>query len=105
MFNASMTFDLGEDVNALRDMVHRWAQDRVKPMAQDIDQKNEFPPELWTEMGELGLLGITVPEDFGGAGMSFHSLQAGNSGRCFCNGHHTFTGRALPCHDFHIFVD
>ena len=71
MFNASMQFDLGDEVNALRDMVHRWAQDRVKPMAQEIDQKNEFPPELWTEMGELGLLGITVPEEFGGAGMSY----------------------------------
>ncbi|WP_297341363.1 isovaleryl-CoA dehydrogenase [Pseudophaeobacter sp.] len=71
MFNASMQFDLGDEVNALRDMVHRWAQDRVKPMAQDIDQKNEFPPELWTEMGELGMLGITVPEEFGGAGMSY----------------------------------
>ena len=71
MFNASMQFDLGDEVNALRDMVHRWAQDRVKPMAQEIDQKNEFPPELWAEMGELGLLGITVPEEFGGAGMSY----------------------------------
>ncbi|KIC18982.1 MULTISPECIES: isovaleryl-CoA dehydrogenase [unclassified Leisingera] len=71
MFNASMTFDLGEDVNALRDVVHRWAQERVKPMAQEIDQKNEFPAELWKEMGELGLLGITVPEEFGGAGMSY----------------------------------
>ncbi len=71
MFNASMQFDLGEDVNALRDMVHRWAQDRVKPMAQEVDQKNEFPPELWKEMGDLGLLGITVPEEFGGAGMSY----------------------------------
>jgi isovaleryl-CoA dehydrogenase len=66
-----MTFDLGEDVNALRDMVHRWAQERIKPMAQEIDQKNEFPAELWQEMGELGLLGITVPEEFGGAGMSY----------------------------------
>ena len=71
MFNASMQFDLGDEVNALRDMVHRWAQDRVKPMAQEIDQKNEFPAELWTEMGELGLLGITVPEEFGGAEMSY----------------------------------
>ena len=71
MFNASMTFDLGEDVNALRDVVHRWAQDRVKPMAQEIDQNNEFPADLWQEMGELGLLGITVPEEFGGAGMSY----------------------------------
>ncbi|WP_065334963.1 isovaleryl-CoA dehydrogenase [Tritonibacter mobilis] len=71
MFNASMTFDLGEDVNALRDMVHRWAQERVKPMAQEIDQKNEFPADLWKEMGELGLLGITVDEEYGGAGMSY----------------------------------
>jgi len=66
-----MNFDLGEDVNALRDVVHRWAQDRVKPMAADIDARNEFPAGLWQEMGELGLLGITVPERFGGAGMGY----------------------------------
>ncbi len=71
MFNASMQFDLGEDVNALREMVHRWAQDRVRPVAAEIDRNNEFPPELWREMGELGLLGVTVPEEFGGAGMSY----------------------------------
>ncbi|MCL3882780.1 isovaleryl-CoA dehydrogenase [Marivita sp. GX14005] len=71
MFTAAMQFDLGEDVNALREMVHRWAQERVKPMAHEIDTSNEFPPELWTEMGELGLLGITVDEDYGGAGMSY----------------------------------
>ncbi len=71
MFTDSMVFDLGEDVNALRDMVHRWAQDRVAPLAAEIDQANEFPPELWREMGELGLLGITVDEEFGGAGMSY----------------------------------
>ena len=69
MFTASMTFDLGPDVEALREMVHRWAQDRVKPMAAAIDRDNTFPPELWPEMGSLGLLGITVPEEFGGAGM------------------------------------
>ena len=71
MFTNSMTFDLGEDVNALREMVHRWAQERVKPIAQEVDQSNQFPSELWQEMGELGLLGITVPEEFGGAGMSY----------------------------------
>ena len=71
MFNAAMNFDLGEDVNALREMAHRWAQDRVKPLAADIDAKNEFPAELWEEMGALGLLGITVPEEFGGAGMGY----------------------------------
>ncbi|MCF6445281.1 isovaleryl-CoA dehydrogenase [Nereida sp. MMG025] len=71
MFNGFMQFDLGEDVNALREMVHRWAQERVKPMAQQIDQTNDFPSELWTEMGELGLLGITVPEEHGGSGMNY----------------------------------
>lgn len=71
MFTHSMSFDLGEDVNALRDMVHRWAQDRVKPMAATIDASNTFPPELWREMGDLGLLGITVEEEFGGSGMSY----------------------------------
>ncbi|MBK4215843.1 isovaleryl-CoA dehydrogenase [Paracoccus caeni] len=71
MFTQGMEFDLGEDVNALRDMVHRWAQERVKPIAADVDRSNEFPNELWTEMGELGLLGITVPEEWGGAGMGY----------------------------------
>ena len=71
MFSASMKFDLGEDVNALRDMVHRWAQDRVRPMAAAIDASNQFPADLWHEMGDLGLLGITVPEAYGGAGMGY----------------------------------
>jgi isovaleryl-CoA dehydrogenase len=71
MFKASMAFDLGEDVNALREMVRRWAQDRVKPLAAAIDDKNEFPAELWGELGALGLLGITVPEQYGGSGMGY----------------------------------
>jgi isovaleryl-CoA dehydrogenase len=71
MFNASMKFDLGEDVNALRDMVHRWAQDRVKPLAAQVDATNTFPHALWEEMGALGLLGMTVPEEDGGTGMGY----------------------------------
>ena len=71
MFTASMNFSLGEEIDALRAMVHRWAQDRVKPLAQEIDRSNDFPSELWKEMGALGLLGITVPEEFGGAGMGY----------------------------------
>ena len=71
MFNAAMQFDLGEDVNALREMVHRWAQERLAPMAAKIDLENAFPDTLWTEMGDLGLLGITVDEAYGGAGMSY----------------------------------
>ena len=71
MFMHTMNFDLGEDVNAMREMVHRFAQERIKPMAAEIDTKNEFPNELWKEFGDLGLLGITTPEEYGGAGMSY----------------------------------
>ncbi|MFY0616897.1 isovaleryl-CoA dehydrogenase [Shimia sp.] len=71
MFMHAMNFDLGEDVNALREMVHRFAQERIKPMASDIDFQNAFPNELWKELGDLGLLGVTVPEEYGGAGMSY----------------------------------
>ena len=71
MFHASMTFDLGDETNALRDMVHAWAQERVKPIAAQVDADNLFPHALWREMGELGLLGVTVPEEFGGAGMTY----------------------------------
>ena len=71
MFHATMKFDLGEDVSALREMVHAWAQERVKPLAAEVDRTNAFPNELWTEMGSLGLLGITVAEEYGGAGMGY----------------------------------
>ncbi len=71
MFTASMNFACGEEVEALREMVHRWAQDRVAPMAAEIDKSNVFPAELWKEMGELGLLGITVEEEYGGVGMGY----------------------------------
>ncbi len=71
MFTASMNFALGEEIEALRDMVHRWAQERVAPMAAEIDRSNNFPAELWREMGDLGLLGITVEEEYGGAGMGY----------------------------------
>lgn len=66
-----MTFDLGDDVNALRDMVHAWAQAHLKRMAAQIDRDNLFPPALWRDMGDLGLLGVTVDETYGGAGMSY----------------------------------
>ncbi len=71
MFLGSMKFDLGEDVMAMQEMVHRWAQERIKPMAAEIDKTNEFPNELWKEFGDLGLLGVTTPEEYGGAGMTY----------------------------------
>ncbi len=71
MFMSSMRFDLGEEAEAIREAVHRWAQERVRPIAAEIDRSNAFPPELWREMGDLGLLGITVPEEHGGAGLGY----------------------------------
>ena len=71
MFNHSMRFDLGEDVNALRDAVHVWAQERIKPIADQVDRDNEFPADLWRALGEMGLLGVTVEEEYGGAGMGY----------------------------------
>lgn len=71
MFAGSMRFDLGEDIAALRDMVQAWARDRLAPMAAAVDRDNLFPNALWAEMGALGLLGITVPEEYGGAGMGY----------------------------------
>ena len=70
MFMSSMEFDLGDDIKAMRETVHRWSQDRLKPIAADIDRENYFPEKLWREMGELGILGITV-DDYGGAGMGY----------------------------------
>jgi isovaleryl-CoA dehydrogenase len=71
MFTASLNFALGEDIDALRDMVQSWAQARVAPIAAEIDRENRFPEPLWREMGDLGLLGITVPEEYGGAGLGY----------------------------------
>lgn len=71
MFHATMNFDLGGDVAALRETVHAWAQERVKPLAAEVDRANSFPNALWKEMGELGLLGITVDEAYGGVGMGY----------------------------------
>ena len=71
MFMATLDFALGEDVDALREMVRDWAQARVAPIAAEIDRENRFPAALWREMGDLGLLGITVPEEYGGADMGY----------------------------------
>ncbi|MDE0523413.1 MAG: acyl-CoA dehydrogenase family protein [Boseongicola sp.] len=71
MFDASMRFDLGEDVDALREVVRRWAQERVRPVAMEIDRSNDFPSGLWREMGDLGILGVTVEEEYGGAGLGY----------------------------------
>lgn len=71
MYTAGMQFGLGEDIDALRDTVRRFAAERIAPIAAEIDRDNAFPMPLWRELGDLGLLGITAPEDYGGAGMGY----------------------------------
>ncbi|GFZ99120.1 isovaleryl-CoA dehydrogenase [Elstera cyanobacteriorum] len=67
----SLNFDLGEDLDMLRASVRSFAADRIAPLAAETDAKNEFPNHLWREMGDLGILGVTVPEEYGGAGMGY----------------------------------
>ena len=67
----SMEFGLGDNADAIRDTTARWAADRLAPLAAEIDEKNEFKRDLWPEMGELGLHGITVEEEFGGLGLGY----------------------------------
>ncbi|MDW8444687.1 MAG: isovaleryl-CoA dehydrogenase [Acetobacteraceae bacterium] len=66
-----LEFDHGDDIAALRDTVRRFAEDRIAPIAAEIDRSDEFPRHLWPEMGSLGLHGITVEEDYGGANMGY----------------------------------
>ena len=66
-----LNFQLGDDIDALRDAVHEFAQAEIAPRAAQLDVEDQFPMDLWRKMGELGVLGITVPEDFGGAGMGY----------------------------------
>ena len=71
MFDAVMNFNLGEDIDALRDTVRRFAQDEIAPRAAELDASNEFPMDLWEKMGALGLHAITVPEADGGSNMGY----------------------------------
>ena len=66
-----LNFDLGEDIDMLRDSVGSFAQAKIAPSAAEIDRSNKFPRELWPQLGALGLLGITVEEEWGGAGMGY----------------------------------
>ncbi len=68
---AAFDFGLGETVDALREAVHDFAQAKIAPLAEVTDHNNSFPNELWSQLGEMGLLGLTVEEDYGGTHMGY----------------------------------
>ncbi|OHV79863.1 isovaleryl-CoA dehydrogenase [Ensifer sp. LCM 4579] len=71
MFQGGLNFALGEEIDALRDSVRRFAAERIAPLAEEADRNNAFPAALWRQMGEMGLLGITADESYGGAGLGY----------------------------------
>jgi isovaleryl-CoA dehydrogenase len=71
MFDLDFDFSLGERVDELREAVREFALRRIAPRAEDIDRSNQFPRDLWPELGDMGLLGITVDEEFGGLGYGY----------------------------------
>tara|TARA_B100000886_G_scaffold163365_1_gene111378 strand:- start:1302 stop:2480 length:1179 start_codon:yes stop_codon:yes gene_type:complete len=66
-----LDFDLGNDINLLKDSIQEFCKREIAPLAEDIDKKNDFPSHLWKKMGELGLLGITAEEKYGGSGLGY----------------------------------
>ncbi len=69
--SSNLNFNLGATIDLLREAVHDFAAQEIAPLAAEIDRSNEFPNELWPKLGEMGLLGITVPEAYGGSGMGY----------------------------------
>jgi len=67
----TLNFDLGEDIDMLRNSVYQFCQKEIAPRASEIDEKNEFPMDLWRKFGDLGLLGVTVSEQYGGSDMGY----------------------------------
>ena len=73
----TLNFNLGEDIDMLRDSVFQFCTQEISPRADDIDSTNEFPMDLWRKLGDMGLLGLTVDEQYGGTGMGYlaHSVS------------------------------
>ena len=73
MYDKTLNFGFNHDLNQLKDTVNKFAQNEIAPLAKEVDENNEFPNFLWEKFGELGLLGITADEDYGGTGLNYLS--------------------------------
>ena len=73
MYDKTLNFGFNQDLNQLKDTVYKFAQNEIAPLAKNVDENNEFPNFLWEKFGELGLLGITADEDYGGSGLNYLS--------------------------------
>lgn len=73
MYDKTLNFGFNQDLNQLKDTVYKFAQNEIAPLAKNVDENNEFPNFLWKKFGELGLLGITADEDYGGTGLNYLS--------------------------------
>ena len=73
MYDKTLNFGFNQDLNQLKDTVYKFAQNEIAPLAKNVDENNEFPNFLWEKFGELGLLGITADENYGGTGLNYLS--------------------------------
>ena len=73
MYDKTLNFGFNQDLTQLKDTVYKFAQNEIAPLAKNVDENNEFPNFLWEKFGELGLLGITADEDYGGTGLNYLS--------------------------------
>ena len=73
MYDKTLNFGFNQDLHQLKDTINKFAQNEIAPLAKNVDENNEFPNFLWEKFGELGLLGITADEDYGGTGLNYLS--------------------------------
>ena len=71
MFDGTLNFALGDEIDSLRETIRKWAKVKLAPRAAEIDSSNVFAGDLWPELGQLGLLGVTADPEYGGSGMGY----------------------------------